>query len=309
LTGDGVSYLFHVDPKSGDLISDHFGAPTTDFVPPAPISTQGWHDGLVNVRREFPDVGRSDMRLPAVHIKHADGNTVSAFTYRSHELVEGKPPLPGLPATWGNASDVSTLLVTLYDNYSDVTAVLSYSIFPRYDAVVRSFQLHNNGSDDLVLERAASFSTDLPNLDLNMIALQGDWSHEMNRVVRKVQYGESGSSSNTTTHHDSSRLDPVPAVEEEDEQQHAPPSYSPIPFCSRILRGHVRGQSHCSMRAGCGGRFHRGTVDTTGTLDMTVDTPFRGGTGLSMHEFVGHRARSPWQAATPENILVLLHTC
>lgn len=172
MTGDGVSYLFHVDHESGDLVSDHFGGPTADFVPAAPISTQGWHDGLANVRREFPDVGRSDLRLPAIHIRHSDSSTVSAFAYQSHEVMEGKPPLPGLPATFGNAEDVSTVKVTMYDNYSDVTAVLSYSIFPRYNAIARSFQIMNNGSNDIVIERAASFSTDMPNLDLDMIELQ-----------------------------------------------------------------------------------------------------------------------------------------
>ncbi|KAK4500565.1 hypothetical protein PRZ48_008754 [Zasmidium cellare] len=190
LTADGMSYLFHVDQESGDLVSDHFGGPSNDFPIPAKISSQGWHDGLANVRREFPDVGRSDVRLPAIHIQHADGNTVSAFHYQSHQILQGKPALPGLPATYGEDADVSTVQVTLYDNYSDVTAVLSYSVFPKYNAVARSFQIHNNGSNDIVIQRAYSFSTDLPNLDLDMIELQGDWSAEMNRVKRKVQFGE-----------------------------------------------------------------------------------------------------------------------
>jgi alpha-galactosidase len=85
---------------------------------------------------------------------------------------------------------VTTLIVNLYDNYSDVSAALSYSIFPKYNAIARSFQIVNNGSCDIVIERAASFSVDLPNLDLQMLELQGDWAHEMNRVIRKVDFGE-----------------------------------------------------------------------------------------------------------------------
>ncbi|KAK3625146.1 hypothetical protein LTR56_020603 [Elasticomyces elasticus] len=192
LTGDGVSYLFHVDPTSRDLVSDHYGGPATDFTPPAAVSNNGWSDGLTNTRREFPDVGRSDYRLPAIHIKHADGDTVSAFIYQSHEITAGKPALPGLPATYGGEDDVSTLSVRMYDNYSDVEAVLLYSIFPKYNAVARSFRINNNGTSNISIERAASFSIDLPNLDLNMIELQGDWAHEMNRVIRPVQYGETG---------------------------------------------------------------------------------------------------------------------
>lgn len=185
-----MSYLFHVDPESGDLVSDHFGGPATDFTPPASILPWGWHDNLANYRREFPDIGRSDFRLPAIHIEHADGDTVSAFVYQSHEVVPGKPSLPGLPATYGGDADVTTLVVQLYDNVSDVSAALSYSIFPQYNAIARSFSITNNGSDDIVIQRAASFSTDFPNLDLDMIEVQGDWSHEFNRVKRKVDYGE-----------------------------------------------------------------------------------------------------------------------
>lgn len=191
MTADGASYLFHVDQESLDLTGDHFGGPTSDFVNPATISNQGWVDGLSNARREFPDVGRSDFRVPAIHISHSGGDTVSALLYRSHEVVEGKPSLPGLPATYGNASDVSTLIVHLYDNYSDVSAALSYSVFPKYNAFARSFQLTNNGSQPITIERASSFSIDLPNLDLDMIELQGDWAHERNIVKRPVQYGES----------------------------------------------------------------------------------------------------------------------
>ncbi|EMD00134.1 glycoside hydrolase family 36 protein [Baudoinia panamericana UAMH 10762] len=190
LTGNGMSYLFHVDPSSLDLFSDHFGGPVDDFINPATIFQGGWSDGLTNDRREFPDIGRSDYRLPAIHISHADGNTVSAFAYQSYEILPGKPSLPGLPATYGNASDVSTLIIRLYDNYSDVSAALSYSVFPSYNAIARSFQITNNGSANITIERAASFSIDLPNLDLNMLELQGDWAHEMNRVIRPVQYGE-----------------------------------------------------------------------------------------------------------------------
>jgi len=174
------------------LISDHFGGPVDDFTGPAAIYPSGWSDGLTNVRREFPDVGRSDFRLPAIHISHADGNTVSAFTYQSNEINQGKPALPGLPATFGNSSDVTTLIVRLYDNYSDISAALSYSIFPKYNAIARSFQITNNGSAPISIERAASFSTDLPNLDLKMLELQGDWAHEMNRVIRSVDFGETG---------------------------------------------------------------------------------------------------------------------
>jgi alpha-galactosidase len=182
--------LFHVDPTTGDLVSDHFGGPVDDFTLPASVDERGWHDNLAVQRREFPDIGRSDFRLPAIHIQHADGNTVSEFLYQSHEIQPGKPALPGLPSTYGNEEEVTTLVVTLYDNYSDVSAALSYSIFPKYNAIARSFQITNNGSQDIIIERAASFSVDFPNLELDMVELHGDWSHEFNKQRRTVKFGE-----------------------------------------------------------------------------------------------------------------------
>lgn len=190
LSGDNVSYLFHVDAVTGDLVSDHFGGPVDDFTVPGIPDGRGWHDNLAIQRREFPDIGRSDMRLPAIHIQHADGNTVSEFHYQSHEILQGKPALASLPATYGKGEDVTTLVVNLYDNYSDVLAALSYSVFPKYNAIARSLHISNNGSSDIIIERAASFSVDLPNLELDMVQLHGDWSHEFNKQRRSINFGE-----------------------------------------------------------------------------------------------------------------------
>lgn len=185
-----MSYLFHVDTQSGDLISDHFGGPATDFTPPASISSSGWVAGVGNARREFPDIGRGDFRLPAIHIQHADGDTVTALEYQSHDISQGKPTLPGLPATYGEAGDVTTVTVHLYDNVSDVSAALLYSIFPKYNAIARSFTITNNGTANISIERAASFSTDFPNVELEMIEPYGDWSHEFQTVRRPIDFGE-----------------------------------------------------------------------------------------------------------------------
>lgn len=143
-------YAFHVDQESGDLVSDHFGEPADDFTHPT-VEWGGWHE---HTRREFPDLGRGDVRLPAIHIAHTEGDTVTALTYQSHEVLDGKPPLRGLPATFGNEQDVSSLRITLHDNISDVSAVLLYSVFPKQNAIVRSFQLTNHGSESISILRA-----------------------------------------------------------------------------------------------------------------------------------------------------------
>ncbi|KAJ4152785.1 hypothetical protein LMH87_009305 [Akanthomyces muscarius] len=147
LNGEGVSYRFHVDNTTGDLLGDHFGGlvPENGLMQPVgPV--QGWVNVIGRQQREYPDLGRGDFRTPAFQIQQASGTTVSELKYQSHETVNGKPALKGLPSTFGSDDDVSTVVVHMYDNYSAVAVDLMYSIFPKYDAVVRSVKLTNKGA-------------------------------------------------------------------------------------------------------------------------------------------------------------------
>jgi alpha-galactosidase len=192
LNGNGVSYSFHVD-STGDLVGDHFGGPISEVVPwPGNPHVQGWVNLIGRVRREFPDTGRGDFRVPAVLVRQTAGYTVSKLMYQSHDVHQGKAALPGLPSLFGGDDEVSTLVVHLFDNYSSIAADLSYSIFPKHDAIVRSVNLTNRGSGNVTIERLASFSVDLPFDDYDMIELKGDWAREGMRVRRKVDYGTQG---------------------------------------------------------------------------------------------------------------------
>ncbi|KAL2827698.1 alpha-galactosidase C [Aspergillus pseudoustus] len=198
LNGDNVSYNFHVDNSTGDLINDHFGSPVSGALPnPVEPAINGWVGLPGRVRREFPDTGRGDFRIPAIRIRQTAGYEVSDLQYQSHEIVQGKPALPGLPSTFGDAGDVSTLIVHLYDNYSSVAADLVYSVFPKYDAIVRSVNVTNRGEGNVSIEALASFSVDLPDEELEMVSLRGDWAREANRQRRKVEYGVQGFGSTT----------------------------------------------------------------------------------------------------------------
>lgn len=192
LNGNSVSYRFHVDPLTGDMIGDHFGgtAHETPYLPDPEID--GWVGLPGRVRREFPDLGRGDFRSPAVRIRQSAGYTVSELQYQSHEIVQGKPALAGMPSLFGSEADVTTIVVRLFDKYSSVAADLTYSVFPAYDAVVRSVNITNMGQGNITVEKLASFSVDLPYEELDMIELRGDWARENMRTKRKVEYGSQG---------------------------------------------------------------------------------------------------------------------
>ncbi|KAJ5900633.1 alpha-galactosidase C [Penicillium subrubescens] len=191
LHGKNVSYRFHVDKSSGDLRSDHFGRSITGAIPtdPAPAVADVWTETPDRVRREFPDQGRGDVRIPAIRLIQSDGYAISALGYQSHVVMQGKPALPGLPATFGDAEDVGTLVVHLFDEYSEVAADLTYSIFPKYDAIVRSVSVTNKGKSNISVETLASLSVDLPCEDLEIVGLRGDWAREAQRQRRKIEYG------------------------------------------------------------------------------------------------------------------------
>ncbi|KAL4863296.1 hypothetical protein BDV12DRAFT_206640 [Aspergillus spectabilis] len=190
LNGHNFSYRFHVDESTGELRSDHFGGLVSGLIPddPEPI-VDGWTGMPDRVRSEFPDQGRGDFRVPAVRIRQAEGHTVSAFKYQSYEVVSGKPALPGLPATFGDDQNATTLVVHLYDKYSDVAADLTYTIFPKYNSIVRSVSITNKGKGSITIESLASISVDFPCEELETIGLRGDWAREAHRQRQKVGYG------------------------------------------------------------------------------------------------------------------------
>lgn len=141
-----------------------------------------------HVRRELPDLGRGDFRVPALRVKH-DGHTVTHFKYESHSVIPGKPELPGLPSTFGKDEDVTTLIVHLYDGISSIAADVSYSIFPKHDAIARSVKITNRSQEAISIEKLSSFSADLPYEDYDILHLQGEWARECIRTRHKVEYG------------------------------------------------------------------------------------------------------------------------
>ena len=194
LNGKGASYRFHVDRDSGDLISKHFGG-TVYEDPIAYAGGNGNWAPKAYMRREFPELGRGDFRVPAVHIRHAQGHTVTHFKYQSHTVVDGKPKLPGLPCTFGTDDEVKTVIIHMHDSYNSVSADLSYSIFPQYDAIVRSVKVTNKGDQDITVEKLASFSFDLPkapNGKYDFIGLHGEWARERQRTRGRVNTGVQG---------------------------------------------------------------------------------------------------------------------
>lgn len=132
--------------------------------------------------QEYPTYGTGDMRTPALQVENATGDSIVSLRYESHCILEGKPALCGLPATYGD--DCETLQITLTDALSGVTAVLNYTVFPEKDALTRSVRIENRGTAPCVLEKAASFCLDLHQDGFEVIHLHGAWAKE--RHIQRI---------------------------------------------------------------------------------------------------------------------------
>lgn len=119
---------------------------------------------------------------------------MTRFVYDRYEIKEGKEGLPGLPATFGDAAAATTLLIHLKDDVAKLSATLSFAVFPRYDAIVRSFTVSNDGEEEVVLESAASFSVDMAPAGegREMIQLSGEWAREAQIISRTIYPGFQG---------------------------------------------------------------------------------------------------------------------
>ncbi|MBN2221379.1 MAG: alpha-galactosidase, partial [Vallitaleaceae bacterium] len=82
---------------------------------PNPVKGKPWLT-LDDTELEYPAYGTSDYRSPAFEIQYEDGSSISDFRYQSYEIIQGKPLLKGLPATYVHEeSEAQTLEITLTD--------------------------------------------------------------------------------------------------------------------------------------------------------------------------------------------------
>ena len=128
--------------------------------------------------QEYPANGTGDFRISAVSLRGKSGNSATTLKYVSHEIFDGKKGLPGLPAAYGEEADCQTLEITMEDSLWRSVVVLSYSVFPQYDAIARSARIVNKSVNDIEIERAMSAGFDFWRNDFDFVHLYGAWAKE-----------------------------------------------------------------------------------------------------------------------------------
>lgn len=197
LSNAHFAYVFRVTLE-GILEHLHYGGPLSDplSVPHHPVrmnrhgvpTFQGTpFYSLSDTPQEFPGFGTSDHRFPAVHAQNADGNSVFTWLYESHDIVDTKPSLNGLPSARGEGS--KTLIISLKDQLHGVQAKLSYTIWEDYGVLARSVTFENRGAAVIDLKHVFSTALNLPAGDYEIQHFHGTWSREFNEQRIPIPQG------------------------------------------------------------------------------------------------------------------------
>lgn len=142
------------------------------------------------IPQEYPTNGNGDFRIPAYQTLEENGSRVSNFKYLKYEIVEGKPKIKGLPASYETEKDkVKTLTIYAKDPINHLLIKLNYSLFYHSNIITRNVEFINESQKDIKLLRAMSMSLDFRDPNFDLVTLYGRHNNERNMVRRKVVPG------------------------------------------------------------------------------------------------------------------------
>ncbi len=189
LESKGLSYLLQIDAY-GFLEHLYFGKQiakdTLEHTVFRAARGHGAHLAHMGPEETFevlsqacPVFGRGDFR-ESVLAFNIDGVRVGDFRYRSHEILETKPPLAGMPSVKGG----KTLVITLAEALHQLEISLFYTVFEDLPVILRHMEVKNCGGKEVILDRAYSFSLDLPDSNWELLSLHG--AHLRERHVQRT---------------------------------------------------------------------------------------------------------------------------
>jgi len=152
---------------------------------------------------EYPATGIGDFSTAAADIVNADGSRVLDLRYQSHQIIEGKYEVEGMPSLYEETpGEAQTLSVTLLDSVSDIEVTLLYGIFAEKDVITRAAVFNNRGKNDAHIKKAQSVSMDFLFGDFDMIHFHG--RHCFEREYKRLPVSHSlqtiGSGRGTSSH-------------------------------------------------------------------------------------------------------------
>ena len=144
LDTSGASYVMGIEEKLGHLVHIYYGKKIKGDSSPAPLPGINFANKLWFMDgnpMEYPAGGCGDFRQHCIEIETKEGYTALEPVYVSHSISKGKPKLEGLPATFADDDECSTLEIVLSDKPAGIEVTLLYSVFEELDVITRSVKV------------------------------------------------------------------------------------------------------------------------------------------------------------------------
>lgn len=152
--------------------------------------------------QEYPCHGSGDFRNTALGITNSDNASGCDLRYVSHEIINGKYSLNGLPAVYTKDEEAYTLIIKLEDKPSKLEVNLYYGVIPAKDTITRSAKIINKSNSPITLNHVMSTSLDFLYGDFDLISFHG--RHGMERQANRTPIGHTavsiGSLRGTSSH-------------------------------------------------------------------------------------------------------------
>ncbi len=133
---------------------------------------------------EMPVLGQGDYREPMLNWRTDDGDMVTELRYVSHRVVKDAK-ISCMPSTYGG----ETLEVVMEDALAGVRVTLFYTVFDDADAITRRAKIESIGTHTINIDRANSFSVDLPHQKMEALSLYGYWAAERSVERTPLHHG------------------------------------------------------------------------------------------------------------------------
>ena len=140
--------------------------------------------------QEYTASGSGDFRETAFEATYSDGTHATAFTYKTHDILTGKPQIKGLPQVYvEEETEAESLIITLEDKNRSIEVDLLYTIYEDRNVITRSAKIRNVGTEKIELNKTLSASFDFPNMEFDVIQLPGTWAKEKQIKRNKLANG------------------------------------------------------------------------------------------------------------------------
>lgn len=195
LQGKNYSYAMYV-LETGFLQHLHYGGKVTEYDLDYLIEigeTNAPNVGDINMDMAFDCMlseygfyAHGDFKEPTGVFVRKDGASMTRLRYASYRIEKGAPELKGMPHV---RSGDETLVITLKDDFSDIAVDLYYTVCEGSNALVRNAVIRNTGKEPIMLKKAFSFRTELPNGSYRLMRLGGTWGQERIPEIAPIAHG------------------------------------------------------------------------------------------------------------------------